>query len=76
MKPEFIIVNEEPLTINVYQEKAAIGVIKQVGQNSFNAIGMYFNVTLSDLEYAKSCFERAELQKADSTTKQIQLPIL
>lgn len=76
MKPEFELINEEPLTFRVIQQKAVLGRIIQTGQNSFNAIGTYFNVTLSDLEYAKSCFERAELQKADSYTKQIQLPIL
>lgn len=76
MKPTFEVINEEPLTINVYQEKAAIGRIIQAGQ-LFDVKGTYFELKgISCLEYAKSCFERTELQKADSTTKQIHLPIL
>ncbi len=74
MKPTFELISENPLCIAVYKQQARIGTINQVGSHAFNAKGTYFDVTVSNLEYAKSCFEQAELPKA-TKSNQLNLPI-
>lgn len=74
MNPTFELISENPLKIAVYKEQARIGTINQVGSHSFNAVGTYFNVELSCLELAKSCFEQTELPKA-TKSNQLQIPI-
>ena len=64
MKPTFELISENPLSIAVYKQQARVGTINQVGSHAFNAKGTYFDVTVSNLEYAKSCFEQTELPKA------------
>lgn len=50
------------------------GKILSTGQG-FNAIGLWFNVTVSTLALAKECFLPAKLEKKkiDLNTKQIKL---
>ena len=74
MKPTFELISENPLKIAVYKEQARVGTINQVGSHAFNAKGTYFDVTVSNLEYAKSCFEQTELPKA-TKSNQLNLPI-
>ena len=74
MKPTFELISENPLSIAVYKQQARIGTINQVGSHAFNAVGTYFNVVLSCLELAKSCFEQTELPKA-TKSNQLNLPI-
>ena len=74
MKPTFELISENPLSIAVYKQQARIGTINQVGSHAFNAVGTYFDVTLSEIELAKSCFEQTELPKA-TKSNQLNLPI-
>jgi hypothetical protein len=74
MNLTFELISENPLKIAVYKEKARIGTINQVGSHAFNAVGSYFNVTVSEVELAKSCFIPTELPKA-VRDNQLQLPI-
>ena len=74
MKPTFELISENPLSIAVYKQQARIGTINQVGSHAFNAVGTYFDVTLSEIELAKSCFEQTELPKA-IRDNQLQIPI-
>lgn len=71
---EFTLISENPLKIAVYKEQARIGTINQVGSHEYNAVGTYFDVKLSCLELAKSCFTPTELPKA-VRDNQLQLPI-
>ena len=74
MKPTFELISENPLSIAVYKQKARIGTINQVGEYTFTAKGTYFELTVSNLEFAKSCFEQTELPKA-TKSNQLNLPI-
>ena len=74
MKPTFELISENPLSIAVYKEQARVGTINQVGEHAFTAKGTYFELTVSNLEFAKSCFEQTELPKA-TKSNQLNLPI-
>ena len=74
MKPTFELIAENPLSIAVYKEQARVGTINQVGEHAFTANGVYFEITVSNLEYCKSCFEQTELPKA-TKSNQLNLPI-
>ena len=74
MKPTFELIAENPLSIAVYKEQARVGTINQVGEHAFTAKGTYFELTVSSLLFAKSCFEQTELPKA-TKNNQLNLPI-
>lgn len=73
---EYLLINETPNTWNVVNPQGTtIGRITQQG-TQFRCKGSYFEVVLSEFEYAKSVFIQETLVKSNTEqSKQLLIPI-
>lgn len=72
----FQLINEQPPTWSVYLQKAAIGKIVQLSENSFHAKGTYFECVFSSLLNAMDVFiipdDKKSINKS-GTNNQIEI---